>query len=129
VRARQARRVLRIDALIDLGLAALLLLAPWTSLYDALGLPAADPPVFAAIAGVLLVGFAYLLWVAPDYALLGRRVAETAAIVNALIALFVALWLVTGPVGIRPLGVGLALLVAAAKAVMAAAQARLASAP
>jgi hypothetical protein len=129
VRARQARRVLRIDGLIDLGLAALLLLAPWASLYDALGLPAADPPVFAVIAGVLLLGFAYLLWVAPDYAVLGRRVAETAAIVNGLIAAVVVLWLVTGPVGVRPLGVGIALVVAAAKGVLAAAEARLASAP
>lgn len=129
MRARQARRVLRIDGLIDLGLAALLLLAPWASLYDALGLPAADPPVFAVIAGVLLLGFAYLLWVAPDYAVLGRRVAETAAIVNGLIAAVVVLWLVTGPVGVRPLGVGTALVVAAAKGVLAAAEARLASAP
>jgi hypothetical protein len=129
VRARQARLALRIDSLIDLGLAALLLLAPWTSLYDALGLPAANPPIFAVIAGVLLLGFAYLLWVAPDYAVLGRRVAETAAIVNALITAVVVLWLVTGPVGVMPLGVAVSLLVAAAKGVMAAAQARLASAP
>lgn len=129
MRARQARRVLRIDGLIDLGLAALLLLAPWASLYDALGLPTADPPVFAVIAGVLLLGFAYLLWVAPDYVVLGRRVAETAAIVNGLIAAVVVLWLVTDPVGVRPLGVGIALLVAAAKGVLAAAEARLASAP
>ncbi len=129
MRARQARRVLRIDTLIDLGLAFLLLLAPWASLYDALGLPAADPPLFALIAGVLLLGLAYLLWVAPDYAVLGRRVAETAAIVNALIAAVVVLWLVTGPAMIRPLGVGVALLVAAAKGVLAVAEARLASAP
>ena len=129
MRARQARRVLRIDALIDLGLAFLLLLAPWASLYDALGLPAADPPLFALIAGVLLLGFAYLLWVAPDYAVLGRRVTETAAIVNALIAAVVVLWLVTGPATIRPLGGGVALLVAAAKGVLAVAEARLASAP
>ncbi|MGH2657724.1 MAG: hypothetical protein ACRDIZ_13695 [Actinomycetota bacterium] len=129
MRARQARRVLRIDGLIDLGLAASLLLAPWASLYDALGLPPAEPPVFAVIAGVLLLGFAYLLWVAPDYAVLGRRVAETAAIVNGLIAAVVVLWLVTGPVGVRLLGVGIALVVAAAKGVLAAAEARLASAP
>ena len=129
MRARQARRVLRIDGLIDLGLAASLLLAPWASLYEALGLPPAEPPVFAVIAGVLLLGFAYLLWVAPDYAVLGRRVAETAAIVNGLIAAVVVLWLVTGPVGVSPLGVGIALVVAAAKGVLAAAEARLASAP
>lgn len=129
MRARQARRVLRLDGLIDLGLAALLFLAPWTSLYDALGLPAADPPVFAMIAGVLLLGFAYLLWVAPDYAVLGRRVAETAAVVDGLIAAVVVLWLVTGPAGVRVLGVGVAVAVAASKGLLAAALARLASAP
>jgi hypothetical protein len=78
---------------------------------------------------VMMLGFAYLLWVAPDYAVLGRRVAETAAIVNALVAAVVVLWLVTGPVGVMPLGVAVSLMVAGAKGVMAAAQARLASAP
>lgn len=128
MRAGQARRVLRADALFDLGLGALLLVAGWEGLYDALGLPPARPAIFAVLAGVLLVGFAYLLWVAPDYTVLGRRVAEAAAIVNGVSAAAVLLWLASGPAGIDPLGVVIMLLVAGALAVFAGLEARIASA-
>ncbi|MGH2674634.1 MAG: hypothetical protein ACRDH1_04370, partial [Actinomycetota bacterium] len=115
MRARQARQILRADSLVDLGLALLLLLAWWEGPYEALGLPVPRPPVFAGLAGVLLLGFAYLLWVAPDYTVLGRRVAEAAAIVNGLAASVILLWLATGPAGLRPLGVAITLLIGVAK--------------
>lgn len=129
MRARQARRILRVDALFDIGLAALLLLAGWEGLYAALGLPPARPAIWAELAGVLLLGFAYLLWVAPDYAVLGRRVAEAAAIANGLGAALIVLWLATGPAEIRPLGVALMVVIALALMGFAGLEARLSSAP
>jgi hypothetical protein len=129
VRARQARRVLRGDALFDVGVAAFLLLAGWHGLYRALGLPVVRPAIFAELAGVLLLGFAYLLWIAPDYSVLSRRVAEASAIGNGASAALIALWLASGPAGIRPLGVVLMFLVTAALAVFAGLEARIASAP
>jgi hypothetical protein len=129
VRPRQARRILRADALFDVGLAVLLLLAGWHGLYRALGLPLVRPAIFAEMAGVLLFGFAYLLWIAPDYSVLGRRVAEAAAIGNGGSAALIALWLASGPAGIRPLGVVLMLLVTGTLAVFAGLEVRLASGP
>jgi hypothetical protein len=129
VRARQARRILRGDALFDVGLAGFLILAGWHGLYRALGLPLVRPAIFAEIAGVLLLGFAYLLWIAPDYSVLARRVAEAAALGNGGSAALIALWLASGPAGIRPLGVILMLLVAGTLAVFAGLEVRLASGP
>jgi len=129
VRARQARRILRSDALFDLALATVLLLSAWNGLYEALGIPPARPAIFALLAGALLLGFAYLLWVAPDYAVLGRRVAEAAAIANGLGAAVIVLWLASGPTGVRPVGVALMLLLAGALAVFAGLEAKLSSAP
>lgn len=129
MRARQARRILRADAVFDVALAALLLLAGWHGLYRALGLPVVVPAIFAEVAGVLLLGFAYLLWIAPDYSVLSRRVAEVTAIVNGASAALLALWLASGPTGIRALGVILMVLVTGALAVFAALEARIASLP
>lgn len=129
MRARQARRALRGSALFDLGLGVLLLLSGWQSLYAALGLPPARPAIFAELAGVFLMAFAYLLWVAPDYAVLGRRVAEAAAIADGGGAALLLLWLASGPEGIRPLGIVLGIVIALALATFAGVQARLSSAP
>jgi hypothetical protein len=129
VRARQARRALRGSALFDLGLGVLLLLSGWQSLYAALGLPPARPAIFAELAGVFLMAFAYLLWVAPDYAVLGRRVAEAAAIADGGGAALLLLWLASGPEGIRPLGIVLGIVIALGLAAFAGVQARLSSAP
>lgn len=127
MRARQARRVLRGDALLDIGLGSLLLLAAWDDLYAVLGLPPPEPAVFAEIGGVLLLAFAYLLWVAPDYAVLVRRVGEAAALTNAAVAVLIALWLATRPDGLEVTGWILTVVVAAALALMAYLEARLTS--
>jgi hypothetical protein len=104
MRARQARRVLRVDAILDVALGAFLLLAAWDGLYRAVGLPSPEPAIFAELGGVLLFGFAYLLWVAPDYAVLARRVAEAAALGNGLAAALIALWLAGRPPDVHVLG-------------------------
>jgi hypothetical protein len=61
MRAREARRVLRGDALLDVAVATLFLLGAWDGMYRVLGLPPPEPAVFAEIGGVVLLGFAYLL--------------------------------------------------------------------
>jgi hypothetical protein len=127
MRARQARRVLRGDALLDLGLAAILLLSAWDDLFLALGLPPPEPAIFAELAGVFLIGFAYLLWVAPDYATLVRRVAEAAALANGLGAVLIALWLASRPDDVELLGGLLMAALAAALAALAWLEARVAS--
>jgi hypothetical protein len=127
MRARQARRVLRVDALLDIGLGAFLLLAAWDGLYRAVGIPAPEPAIFAELGGVLLFGFAYLLWVAPDYAVLARRVAEAAALSNGLAAALIALWLASRPSEVQILGWVLMGGLTAAFAVLAWLEARIAT--
>ena len=104
MRARQARRILHFDAVLDAGVGGLLLLSAWDDLFLALGIPPPEPAIFAELAGVLLLGFAYLLWVAPDYAVLARRVTEVAALSNAVAAALIALWLASRPDGLELLG-------------------------
>ena len=94
MRADRLTQVLRIDAVIDLGLGLLLLSGTWNGLYDALDLPKAEPALLAQIGGALLIAFAYLLWVAPAGTDTSRRVAEAAAIANGLGAAVILAWLV-----------------------------------
>jgi hypothetical protein len=127
MRARQARRVLRADAILDVGLGTFLLLGAWDGLYAVVGLPAPEPAIFAEIGGVLLFGFAYLLWVAPDYAVLARRIAEAAAMANGLAAALIAVWLASRPDHVRLLGWVLMGALTAALAVLAWLEARISS--
>jgi hypothetical protein len=127
MRARQARRVLHLDAVLGAGVGALFLLSAWDDLFLALGLPPPEPAIFAELAGVLLLGFAYLLWVAPDYAVLARRVTEVAALSNAIAAALIALWLASRPDGLELLGGVLMGALAVALAVLAWMEARITS--
>jgi hypothetical protein len=125
MRARAARRILRGDALLDGVLGVVLLLGAWDGLYEVLGFPPPEPAVFSEIGGVLCLGFAYLLWVAPDYNVLARRVAEAAAVTNGIAAALIALWLASRPTGLELQGWILALLLVAALVVAAYLEARL----
>jgi hypothetical protein len=127
MRARQARRVLHVDAALDAGVGALFLLSAWDDLFLALGIPPPEPAIFAELAGVLLLGFAYLLWVAPVYAVLARRVTEVAAVSNAVAAALIALWLASRPDGLELLGGLLMGALAVALAVVAWLEARITS--
>jgi hypothetical protein len=127
MRARQARRVLRTDALLDIGLGAFLLLGAWDDVYAAVGLPAPEPAIFAEIGGALLFGFAYLLWVAPDYAVLARRIAEASALANGLASALIALWLASRPDDVQLIGWVLMAGLTVALAVLAWLEARISS--
>jgi hypothetical protein len=102
-----------------------LLLGAWDGLYSLLGIPPPEPAVFAEIAGVLFLGFAYLLWVAPDYTVLARRMAEAAAMTNGAAAALIALWLASRPTGLELQGWILVLVLLLALVVAAYLEARL----
>jgi hypothetical protein len=129
MRARQVRRVFHADSLFDLSIGVLLLLAGWEGLYRAVGIPPASPPIFAQLLGVALLGFAYLLWVAPDYTSMSRRVAEVAAAGNGASAALLLLWLASGPAGLSSVGLVVMLLLAAGLGVFAVLETRIAAAP
>ena len=119
--------VLRADAVLDVALGALLLLAPWNALYESLDLPQADPALYAQVAGGLLVAFGYLLWIAPRETHLTRGVAAAAALANAAGTVVLAAWLLLGDLGLGALGVTLLAALAVALAAFAAAEALVAS--
>ena len=100
----QIRLVMRADAVLKLLLGLLLFVAVWNGLYDLLRLPIAQPEVFTQAAGALAIGFAYLLSQAPDEPALLRPIATGAAIANALAAFVIAVWIVTGKLGIGGFG-------------------------
>lgn len=79
------------------GLAgAILVLAPTSGFFDALGLPAAEPELYTQLAGGLLLVFAVLLWEGPTDPVLERHIGRAAAAANILGAVVLALWLVSG---------------------------------
>jgi hypothetical protein len=89
---------LRARALLDVAIGILLLAATWDGLYDALDLPLPRPELYAQIAGAALLGFAYLLWIAPRSEAVTQAVTLAAAIGNALSAVILLVWLVRGDV-------------------------------
>ncbi len=82
----------------------LLLVATWQGLYDLLRLPIAQPEVLSQLGGAVLIGFAYVLSTAPDNPGMLRPVATGVAVANALAALVILVWLVTGKLGIGGFG-------------------------
>lgn len=107
---RKLRRVLlRVDAAVNAAAGLLLLSASWGDLYQALDLPVARPAVYAQMAGVLLLGLAYLLWVSPVHRGMTRPVGTMAAAVNVAGAGLIVAWLTVG--GLHPEPVGRVLLI------------------
>jgi hypothetical protein len=100
--------VLRSDAIALGGFGGLLLLSPWSELYERLGIPSGEPELWTQAAGLLLLSLAYLLWIAPRDARLTHGVAVAAAIANLGGAVLIVGWLVSG---IETDGPGAALLV------------------
>jgi hypothetical protein len=90
--------VLRVDALSNTSLALFLLAASWDRLYEAVGLPAPEPPWYAQLLGAVLVAFAVVEW-----ALAGttaeRVVTSAAAVGSALAAGILVVWLLAGESG------------------------------
>jgi hypothetical protein len=96
VRRINAHAVLIANAIFAGLVGAVLVLAPTSGLFESLGLPVAEPEVYAQFAGGLLLIFAVLLWEAPTDPVLERHVGRAAAGANVLGAVVLALWLVSG---------------------------------
>ena len=121
------RTVLRVDAVLYTGLAALLLSATWARPWEALDLPRPEPELWAQLFGVVLLAFAWLLWTAPRDAMLMRAVAGASAAANAAGALVVLVWLIVGDLDVGSLGTTLLGITAVLLALFAALEARIAA--
>ncbi len=102
--APQLRIVFWVDALLSAALGLLFLAGTWDGLYDTLDLPQGRPAIFVQIGGALMLGVAYLLWLATRTPALMLPLARAGAIMNALGAGVVIAWLINGRLGIDTLG-------------------------
>lgn len=84
----------RLNALWYTLAGLLMLSATWDGLFSALRLPIPDPPVYAQLLGLLLLGLAMLLWRAGRDRRLAMAVARPIGLTNLVSAAIVALWLV-----------------------------------
>src|SRR5215207_1860322 len=110
--ARRLQVVLLVDAAYSVAVGVLLLAGTWDGLWDALDLPQGRPALFVQIGGALLWGIAYLQWLAARTPPLVVPVARASALINALSAAVIVVWLIAGELDIGTLGT--VLLIAAA---------------
>ncbi len=100
---RDARRLLRMDAVLGAAIGALLLASSWDALFEALDAPVPDPALYAQFLGAVLLASGYVLWTADDPQTVRRLVAAAAA-VNGAGAVIVAVWLLSGDLDTGALG-------------------------
>lgn len=122
---RDARRLLRMDAVLGAAIGALLLAASWDGLYEALDAPVPDPALYAQFLGAVLLASGYVLWTVDDPRAV-RRLLVAAAAVNGAGAVIVAVWLVSGDLDTGPLGTTLLVALCAVLAVFCVVEARIA---
>ena len=121
------RLVLRTDAVLYAGVGVLLLAASWDGLFGALDLPHPQPALWTQLAGALLVALGYLFWISPRDVRLAHAIALAGAVANGLGTVILVAWLVFGELDVGGLGTTLLSLTAAACAVFAVAEGRIAS--
>jgi hypothetical protein len=102
--AARLRTVFWIDAAFSAIVGVLFLAGSWDGLYDALDLPQGRPAIFVQIGGAVLLGMAYLLWLATRTIALMVPVARASAIVTALSAVTIVAWLIHGGLHLGTLG-------------------------
>ena len=88
------RAILIIDALLLLAFGLLLLLTPWTSLYNALQLVQTEPALVGQGLGIALIGLAWLAFHASIDGALTTTVAKVVGHVNWLTGLLMLVWLI-----------------------------------
>ena len=119
---------LRLSAASALLIGAVLLLASWDGLYDALDLPQPLPALGAQIGGAALVGLAYALWASATRSEIVGVAAAAGAIAQGTSALDIAGWLIfrdAADLGIDSLGTVLLTATAVVLALLALALCRL----
>ena len=121
-----SKLVLRADAVAFAAFGVLLLLAPWNDLYELLGLPRASPELWTQLAGLLLLAFAHVLWLAPRSGHATQLVALAGAIANVGAAAVIATWLARG-LDVDTVGSAVLWLVAVVSAAFGAVEAWIAS--
>jgi hypothetical protein len=104
VTAAQLRIVFWIDAIYSALIGVLFLSGTWDGLYDALDLPQGKPAVLVQAGGAVLLGVAYLLWLATRTPALMLPLARASALMNGLSAGVVIAWLARGTLKIETLG-------------------------
>jgi len=102
----------RSDAVLDFGFGVLAFVAPWAdALFALLDLANPQPALFTQFAGILLIGYAYLLWITPDHPQVARHVGLVVGIVNVVGVVAILGWLLSGQLGIGMLGTVILLVV------------------
>ena len=102
--ADRLRTVFWVDAVYSAITGVLFLSGTWDGLFDALDFPQPKPAILTQIGGALLIGVAYLLWLATRTPALMLPLARASAIMNGLSAAVVVAWLINGELGIGTLG-------------------------
>jgi hypothetical protein len=98
------RPVLLLDAAFSATTGAVFLAGTWDGLYNALDLPQGKPAIFVQLGGAVLLGMAYLLWLASRTVALMLPVARGSAIVTGLGTVIVVAWLIHGGLHLGTLG-------------------------
>src|SRR3954454_21747342 len=94
--AERLRAVFWVDAVYSAVTGVIFALGSWNALYDTLDLPQGRPAIFTQVAGAVLLGVAYLLWLGTRTPALTLPLARAAASISALSCWVVSRWLVAG---------------------------------
>jgi hypothetical protein len=102
--ADRLRTVFLIDAAYSTAMGVLFCSGTWDGLWDALDLPQGQPAIFVQAGGAVLLGVAYLLWLAAQTPALMLPLARASALMNGLSVAIVIAWLINGGLGIGTAG-------------------------
>lgn len=102
--AERLRALFLVNAVYSVAVAALLLAGTFDELWEALDLPQAQPALFVQIGGALLLGIAYLFWLAARTPSLMLPMARASALMDALSVVVIVVWLIAGDLDTGTLG-------------------------
>jgi len=108
---RSPRTILRLDALFDFVVAAVLLAGPVDRLYDFFSLPGDTPAIVGRLLSLPLFAFAAVLWLASRNVRLEVPIALAAAIANGVTVPLILIWMLTGGSDMSPAGFVVAIVV------------------
>jgi hypothetical protein len=111
------RIVFLVDAVFSAAAGLMFLSGTWDGFFEALDLPQGKPAIWTQLGGAVLVGVAYLLWLAARTPTLMLPLARASAVMNGLSVAIVVAWLINSGLGIETAG---KIELAAAAVVMAA---------
>jgi hypothetical protein len=98
------RSVFLVDAVFSAATGIMFLSGTWDGLFEALDLPQGRPALFTQLGGAVLLGVAYLLWLAARTPALMLPLARASVVMNALSVGVIVAWLINGGLGIETAG-------------------------